>query len=127
MAKKKKQNRREHHVVPNKEGGWDVKINNAGHRTYHTRKKSTAIKKARAISRKHKTELVIHNSAGRIEVKNSHDIVRRGKPGPKKHKKAKRKVKKAVRKTKRRPAKKAKRRTKKAVRKHKKTAKRRRR
>ena len=113
MAKKKKQNRHEHHVVPNKDGGWDVKINNAGHRTYHTRKKSTAIKKARAISRKHKTELVIHNSSGQIEVKNSHDVVRRGKPGPKKHKK--RKVKHT------------KRRTKKAVRKHKKTAKRRRR
>lgn len=92
MAKKKKQNRHEHHVVPAKDGGWDVKINNAGHRTYHTRKKSTAIKKARAISRKHKTELVIHNTHGQIEVKNSHDVVRRGKPGPKpkKHKKAKR-------------------------------------
>ncbi len=113
MAKKKKQNRHEHHVVPNKDGGWDVKINNAGHRTYHTRKKSTAIKKARAISRKHKTELVIHNSSGQIEVKNSHNVVRRGKPGPKKHKK--RKVKHT------------KRRVKKAVRKHKKTAKRRRR
>ncbi len=101
MAKKKKQNRHEHHVVPNKEGGWDVKINNAGHRTYHTRKKSTAIKKARAISRKHKTELVIHKATGQIEVKNSHKIVRRGKPGPKpkKHKKAKkaRRTKKAKR------------------------------
>lgn len=107
MAKKKKQNRHEHHVVPNKDGGWDVKINNAGHRTYHTRKKSTAIKKARAISRKHKTELVIHNSSGQIEVKNSHDVVRRGKPGPKKHKKrkvkhTKRRTKKAVRRRRRR-------------------------
>ncbi|XQP55290.1 MAG: DUF2188 domain-containing protein [Mycoplasmoidaceae bacterium] len=98
MAKKKKQNRHEHHVVPNKNGGWDVKINNAGHRTYHTRKKSTAIKKARAISRKHKTELVIHKATGQIETKNSHKVVRRGKPGPKKHKKTKRKV------AKRRPA-----------------------
>lgn len=94
MAKKKKTNRKEHHVVPSKDGGWDVKINNAGHRTYHTRKKSTAIKKARAISRKHKTELVIHDSKGRIEVSNSHKVVRRGKPGPKKHKKSVRKTKK---------------------------------
>lgn len=92
MARRKKQNRHEHHVVPNKDGGWDVKINNAGHRTYHTRKKSTAIKKARAISRKHKTELVIHKATGQIETKNSHKVVRYGKPGPKpkKHKKAKR-------------------------------------
>lgn len=92
MAKKKKGNRKEHHVVPNKkEGGWDVKVNNAGHRTYHTRKKSTAVKKARAISRKNKTELVIHDSHGQIETSNSHKVVRRGKPGPKpkKHKKSK--------------------------------------
>lgn len=121
MAKKKKQNRHEHHVVPAKDGGWDVKINNAGHRTYHTRKKSTAIKKARAISRKHKTELVIHDTKGRIEVKNSHDVVRRGKPGPKKHKKAKRKAKKAkrrVHKKARKTTKKAKRRTHKKAKKH---------
>lgn len=123
MAKKKtkrrrKPNIREHHVVPNKEGGWDVKINNAGHRTYHTRKKSTAIKKARAISRKHKTELVIHKATGQIETKNSHKVVRRGKPGPKKHKKAKRKVVKHHKKTTKR---------RKPVRRHKKTAKKRRR
>ena len=72
-SKKSKTSRKEHHVVPNKkEGGWDVKINKAGRRTFHTRKKSTAIKKARAISRKHKSELVIHSSKGKIQVKNSH-------------------------------------------------------
>jgi hypothetical protein len=72
-GKKSKTSRKEHHVVPNKkEGGWDVKINKAGRRTFHTRKKSTAIKKARAISRKHKSELVIHSSKGKIQVKNSH-------------------------------------------------------
>ena len=70
---KAKVNRKEHHVVPNKkEGGWDVKINNAGRRTFHTRKKSTAVKKARAISKKHKSELVIHSSKGKIQIKNSH-------------------------------------------------------
>lgn len=70
---KVKANRKEHHVVPNKkEGGWDVKVNNAGRRTFHTRKKSTAVKKARAISKKHKSELVIHSSKGKIQVKNSH-------------------------------------------------------
>lgn len=90
--------RKEHHVVPNKKGGWDVKINDAGHRTYHTRKKSTAIKKARAISRRHGSELVVHNSKGRIEVKNSH-------PNPTKRrrkvKKTRRKAKRVVRKNKR--------------------------
>ena len=82
--RRKKSYRREHHVVPNRKGGWDVKINNAGHRTYHTRKKTTAIKKARAISRKHKSELVIHNIHGRIVASHSHSTVRYGKPGPKK-------------------------------------------
>lgn len=99
--------RREHHVVPSKSGkGWDVKINGAGHRTYHTRKKSTAVKKARAISRRHKTELVIHNSKGQIEVKNSHDTVRYHKPGPKPKKNKKKKV--AKKKAYKKPVKKAK-------------------
>lgn len=105
--------RKEHHVVPNKKGGWDVKINDAGHRTYHTRKKSTAIKKARAISRRHGSELVVHNSKGRIEVKNSH-------PNPTKRR---RKVKKANRKAKR-VVRKNKRKAKRAVRKTKYKAKR---
>ena len=72
-GKKSKTNRKEHHVVPNKkEGGWDVKINKAGRRTLKKKKKSTAVKKARTISRKHKSELVIHSSKGKIQVKNSH-------------------------------------------------------
>ena len=103
--------RKEHHVVPNKNGGWDVKINDAGHRTYHTRKKSTAVKKARAISRRHGSELVIHNSKGRIEVKNSHPV-----PTKRRKRKAKRHAKRAVRKTKR-TARKAKRSAKRTVRK----------
>lgn len=98
--------RKEHHVVPNKKGGWDVKINDAGHRTYHTRKKSTAIKKARAISRRHGSELVIHNSKGRIEVKNSHPVPTKRR---KKAKKAKRHAKRTIRKTKRHAKKKARR------------------
>lgn len=104
--------RKEHHVVPNKNGGWDVKINDAGHRTYHTRKKSTAIRKARAISRRHGSELVIHNSKGRIEVKNSHPHPTKKRKKAKKvarhpAKKAKRVVKRNVKHT-RRPVKKAK-------------------
>ena len=93
MARKRKPRRDEHHVVPNKkEGGWDVKINNAGRKTLHTRKKSVAVKKARILSRRNKTELVIHDAHGRIETSNSHDVVRHHKPGPKpkKHKKRRR-------------------------------------
>lgn len=45
-GKKSKTNRKEHHVVPNKkEGGWDVKINKSGRRTFHTRKNLLLLKK----------------------------------------------------------------------------------
>ncbi|MBQ0045454.1 MAG: DUF2188 domain-containing protein [Mycoplasma sp.] len=93
MARKRKPRRDEHHVVPNKEiGGWDVKINNAGRKTLHATKKSVAVRKARVLSRRNKTELVIHDSHGRIETSNSHDVVRCHKPGPKpkKHSKKRR-------------------------------------
>lgn len=126
--------RKEHHVVPNKKGGWDVKINDAGHRTYHTRKKSTAVKKARAISRRHGSELVVHNSKGRIEVKNSHPNPTKRRRKVKKAKrvvrKNKRKAKRTVRKTKRqvkRKAKRTKRKAKRSVRRVKRKARRRRR
>lgn len=114
--------RKEHHVVPNKNGGWDVKINDAGHRTYHTRKKSTAVRKARAISRRHGSELVIHNSKGRIEVKNSHPV-----PTKRRKRKAKRHVKRTARKTKRsakRNVRKTKRQARRTTRKVKRTARR---
>lgn len=104
--------RKEHHVVRNTEiGGWDVKINGAGRRTYHTRKKSTAVKKARAISRRHGSELVVHDSKGRIRVKNSH-------PVPTKRRKKAKKAKRVVKKKTKRPVKKAKRVVRKAKRKN---------
>lgn len=109
IKRRKYMARKEHHVVPNKNGGWDVKINGAGHRTYHTRKKSTAVKKARAISRRHGSELVVHNSKGRIEVKNSH-------PVPTKRRKKAKKAKRVVKKKTKRPVKKAKHAKKKAKR-----------
>lgn len=118
--------RKEHHVVPNKNGGWDVKINDAGHRTYHTRKKSTAVKKARAISRRHGSELVIHNSMGRIEVKNSHPTPTKRRKKPKKVRRhVKRKVKKTKRRAKR-PVRRVKKKAKRVVRKAKRKNRRRR-
>ena len=58
--------REEHHIVPNENGGWDVKRNGADRASVHTDTKQEAIDKGRAISRNQATELVIHNKDGKI-------------------------------------------------------------
>ena len=64
--------REEHHIVPNKNGGWDVKRNGAYRASVHTDTKQEAIDKGRAISRNQATELVIHNKDGKISNSDSH-------------------------------------------------------
>ena len=61
-----------HHVVPDKDGGWNVK--RAGARrssSYHSTKRA-AIDRAREISRNQGTELRIHNKDGKIAKSDSH-------------------------------------------------------
>ena len=60
------------HVVPNPNGGWDVK--NGGHKKPFSRhnKKETAIKSGRSLSKKEKTEFYIHGKDARIQRKGSH-------------------------------------------------------
>ena len=64
--------REEHHIVPNENGGWDVKRNGADRASVHTDTKQEAIDKGRTISRKQATELVIHNKDGKISNSDSH-------------------------------------------------------
>lgn len=64
--------RKEHHVVPNPGGGWDVKRDRADRASVHTDTKKDAIDKGRAISQNQGTELIIHNLAGRISNSDSH-------------------------------------------------------
>lgn len=64
--------REEHHIVPNKNGGWDVKRNGADRASIHTDTKQEAIDKGRVISRNQATELVIHNKDGKISNSDSH-------------------------------------------------------
>lgn len=64
--------REEHHIVPNKNGGWDVKRNGADRASVHTDTKQEAIDRGRAISRNQATELVIHNKDGKISNSDSH-------------------------------------------------------
>lgn len=61
-----------HHVVPNQNGGWDVKKSGSKRSSNHTTTKAEAEKIARKISINQKTELVIHGKDGKIQRKDSH-------------------------------------------------------
>jgi len=60
------------HVVPNPEGGWDSKKGGAERASKHFDKKQDAVDYSRELSKKQKTELVIHKKDGKIQRKDSH-------------------------------------------------------
>ena len=64
--------RDEHHVVPNPEGGWDVKRNGADRASGHFETKQDAVDHGRKISQNQGTEFVIHNKDGKISNSDSH-------------------------------------------------------
>lgn len=64
--------RESHHVVPNKDGGWDIKKGGGERSIKHHERKTDAIDHARGISRNQESELVIHNKDGRISNTDSH-------------------------------------------------------
>ncbi len=61
-----------HHVVPNPNGGWDVKKGGGQRASNHTSTKAEAEDIAREISKKQGSELFIHGRNGRIQRKDSH-------------------------------------------------------
>lgn len=61
-----------HHVVPNPDGGWDVKRGGAQRASSHHETKEEAVKSGREVSRNQGTELRIHNKNGRIASSDSH-------------------------------------------------------
>lgn len=61
-----------HHVVPNPEGGWDVKRGGSEKASKHFDTKREAIDSGREISRNQGTEFIIHNRDGRISESDSH-------------------------------------------------------
>lgn len=61
-----------HHVVPNQDGGWDVKRGGGQKASHHTDTKAEAERIARDISKNQGTELVIHGKDGKIQRKDSH-------------------------------------------------------
>ena len=60
------------HVVPHKDGGWQVKGAGNSRATVRTKTQKEAIDIARKISRNQDSELVIHRPDGRIREKDSH-------------------------------------------------------
>lgn len=63
---------KQHHIVHNIEGGWDIKKSGAERSSGHFDRKNDAIDKGRDISRNQGTELVIHNTDGKISRSDSH-------------------------------------------------------
>jgi hypothetical protein len=61
-----------HHVVPNPNGGWDVKRGGGSRASNHHDTKRDAIDHGRDISRNQRTELRIHNRDGRIAESDIH-------------------------------------------------------
>ncbi len=61
-----------HHIVPNPDGGWDVKKAGAERASKHCDTKKEAVEKGREISQNQETELYIHGKDGKIQEKDSH-------------------------------------------------------
>jgi hypothetical protein len=64
--------RREHHVVPHPNEGWDVKRDGSDTVIFHAKTKQVAVKQGRILSRLEGTEFIIHGKDGRIQSSDSH-------------------------------------------------------
>lgn len=64
--------RKNQHVTPHKDGGWQVKGSGNSSTTKITETQEEAITVARNIALNNKSELLIHNRKGRIRQKNSY-------------------------------------------------------
>lgn len=60
------------HVVPDSNGGWNVKGAGNSKATVHTDTKAEATKIARGISKNQGSELFIHGRDGKIQSRDSH-------------------------------------------------------
>lgn len=64
--------RKTHHVVPDGNGGWNVKRGGSSRASNNFDHKQDAIDRARKISRNQSSELIIHNRDGKISQCDSH-------------------------------------------------------
>ena len=63
---------KEHYVVSNPEGGWDVIRGSALRALRHFDTKKEAVEYGQKVSRNQNTEFVIHHKNGKIQRTNSH-------------------------------------------------------
>lgn len=61
-----------HHVVPDPDGGWNIKKSGSSRVSGHFDTQKEAINKAREISSNQNSELYIHGRNGQIREKDSH-------------------------------------------------------
>jgi hypothetical protein len=61
-----------HHVVPDSDGGWNVRRGGADRASSHHETKAEAVKAGREVSQNQGTELRIHNLNGQIASSDSH-------------------------------------------------------
>lgn len=64
--------RKERHVVPNKNGGWDSKKSNAERASRHFETKEKAMDWSRQKSKQEGSELIPHKKDGKIQNPDSH-------------------------------------------------------
>lgn len=64
--------RKTHHVVPDSNGGWNVKKGGSERASRHFDTKKDAVDYGRGVSRNQKSELVIHKKDGKIHKADSH-------------------------------------------------------
>lgn len=64
--------RKGYHIVPNSNGGWDVKKGGGERSSGHFDKKVDAVKRGRELAKNNQTELVTHGLNGRIQDSDSY-------------------------------------------------------
>ncbi len=64
--------RKEHHVVPDPDSGWNIRRNGSKRSSRHFDRKQDAVDRARELSQNQNTELIIHNKDGKISRSDSH-------------------------------------------------------
>lgn len=64
--------RKTHHVVPNANGGWDVKKGGGQRSIKHFDRKQDAVDFGRNVSRNQSSEFIIHKQDGTIQNADSH-------------------------------------------------------
>ena len=69
------------HVVPAKQGGWNIKAGNGNKASAHFDTKQQAVDRGRQISRNKGSELFIHGRNGKIQTRDSHGNDPRGTKG----------------------------------------------